>query len=163
MTSFTSTIDGNLTADPELRYTPNGTPVANFTVAHTPRSFNEEKKEWQDAGETVFVRVTAWRNLAENCANSLRKGNNVIASGPTSLETYEARDGSNRASIKLTADSVSVPLNRQTVLDVTRSSGNSGNSNGGGYRSQGGQSQSQNRSQGSTPATSGGFSDEPPF
>lgn len=168
MTAYTSTINGNLTADPELRFTPSGVAVANFTVAHTPRTLNDQK-EWVDAGETVFVRVTAWRNLAENVAASLKKGNNVIATGATSLETYQAKDGSGtRSSIKMTAEDVSVPLSRQTVSDVQRSSANS---NGGGATNNGNRGGSRPAAQSDSPWAGGsdsaggnsGFADEPPF
>lgn len=80
MSTTRLTIEGNLTADPELRFTPSGAPVANFTIASTPRRFDKQANEWKD-GTTLFMRCTTWRDLAENVAESLTKGTAVIAQG----------------------------------------------------------------------------------
>ena len=83
------TVIGNLTDDPELKFTPSGAAVANFTVASTPRTFDRQTNEWKD-GDALFIRCAAWRQLAENCAESLQKGQRVIA--PERLEGHERRD-----------------------------------------------------------------------
>src|SRR4051812_25061688 len=93
------TISGNITADPELRYTQNGIPVAGLTVAHTPRRLNQQTKEWEDAGETLFLRVSCWRDLGENVANSLRKGNAVVVVGRLISRSYETREGEKRTAV----------------------------------------------------------------
>lgn len=94
------TVVGNLTADPELRYTPNGHAVANVTVASTPRVFDREKNEWVD-GETLFLRGSVWREYAENVAHSLAKGNRVIVSGALGQRSYETAEGEKRTVFEL--------------------------------------------------------------
>jgi len=97
------TVVGNLTADPELRFTPSGSPVVNFTVASTPRK--KQGEEWVD-GEPLFLRCTAWRDMAENIAESFEKGQRVIVHGRFTVQTYEARDGGQRSSNCLDVDEI---------------------------------------------------------
>jgi single-strand DNA-binding protein len=89
------TIVGNLTDDPELRFTPSGAAVANFTIASTPRRFNKQSQEWED-GESMFLRCSIWRQAAENVAESLQKGMRVIAQGHLKQRAYETREGEKR-------------------------------------------------------------------
>lgn len=108
------TIEGNLTADPELRALPSGVMVSNFTVASTPRI--KQGDEWKD-GTTLFVQVTAWRELGEGAANTLRRGNSVIVKGKLKQENYTDKEGNKRSAIKLDADAVglSVRAKREPV------------------------------------------------
>ena len=96
------TVIGNLTADPELRFTPNGVPVANFTVASTPRTFDRQTNEWRD-GEAMFLNCSVWRQFAENVAESLSKGMRVIVSGNLKARSYEDRNGNRRTPMRLTS------------------------------------------------------------
>ena len=114
------TIVGNLTADPEVRTTGNNMSVANFTIASTPRSFNKNSKQWED-GQPLFMRCTAWRDLADNISHSLAKGMRVIAMGRLSQRSYQAKDGQNRTVVELTVDSVGPDLSHATA-QVTRNS-----------------------------------------
>lgn len=114
----TTTITGNLTADPELRYTQTGRPVASFTIANTPRHPDRTTGEWQD-GETWFVRCSAWGDLAENVAASLTKGAAVVATGRLRARTWEADDGSKRATVEMTAEDVGPSL-RRAIAKITR-------------------------------------------
>ena len=93
------TIVGNLTNDPELRFTPSGAAVANFTVASTPRSFDRNSNEWKD-GETLFMRCSVWREAAENVAESLTRGTAVIAVGRLQSRTFETKEGEKRTVIE---------------------------------------------------------------
>lgn len=99
------TITGNLTADPELRFTPGGDAVTNFTVADTPRKFNKQTNAWEDSGETLFVRCSIWREDAEVAAELLRRGQRVTVTGKLKQRSYE-KDGQTRVSIECDADSV---------------------------------------------------------
>ncbi len=112
------TIIGNLTADPELRFVPNGNAVANFTVASTPRTRDQQTGEWRD-GETLFVRCAVWRKAAENVADSLTKGTRVIVTGRLKVRNYETRDGRQGTSIELDVDEVGPSLQFATA-QVTR-------------------------------------------
>ena len=112
------TIIGNLTADPEQRSTGNGMSVTNLTVASTTRSYNKSSNKWED-GQSLFMRCTAWRDLADNIAHSLSKGMRVIAVGRLSQRSYQAQDGSNRTVVELTVDSVGPDLSHATA-QVTR-------------------------------------------
>ena len=94
------TVVGNLTADPELRFTNSGIPVASFTVASTPRTFDRQSGEWKD-GEALFLRCSIWRDAAENVAESLTKGTRVIVQGRLQQRSYTDREGNNRTSIEL--------------------------------------------------------------
>jgi single-strand DNA-binding protein len=113
----TTTVAGNLTADPELRVTPTGRAVALFTVASTTRVLDATTGEWRDGG-TLFLRCTAWRRLAENVAESLRKGTRVVVIGRLQQRTYETDDGQKRATIDLVAEEVSVSLRHAIVRAI---------------------------------------------
>ena len=128
------TVVGNLTADPELRYTQNGLPVANFTIASTPRTFDRQANEWKD-GEALFLRASVWREFAEHVAGSLTKGSRVIATGRLKQRSYQDREGNNRTAIELEVDEIGPSL-RYATAQVTRaaSSGGSGGGFGGGQQ-----------------------------
>lgn len=114
-----TTIIGNLTADPELRFTPSGRPVANFTVARTPRKFNKDRNEWED-GVTLFMPVSAWGDLGENVAATLAKGMRVIVVGALTQANWQDKaTGGNRSRVELNADSVGPDLRNATAV-VTR-------------------------------------------
>lgn len=115
------TIVGNLTADPELRWTQSGSPVASFTIASTPRSFDRQSGEWKD-GETLFMRCTAWREMAENIAESLRKGMRAVVRGRLVQRSFETREGDRRTVVELQADEVAASL-RHARAQVTRPGG----------------------------------------
>ncbi|WP_019309099.1 single-stranded DNA-binding protein [Kocuria rhizophila] len=137
------TVVGNLTADPELRFTPSGAAVANFTVASTPRQFDRQANEWQDQ-ETLFMRRSVWREAAENVAESLSKGTRVIVQGRLKARSYETREGDRRTSIELDVDEVG-PSMKYATAKVQRNAKGTGNSSqgfggnqGGGYGPAGG-------------------------
>lgn len=109
MTDTTLTIIGNLTADPDLRFTASGTPVANFTIASTPRTFDKAANEWKD-GEALFMRCSLWKQAAENAAESLRRGTRVIATGRLKQRSYETREGEKRTVIELEIDEIGASL-----------------------------------------------------
>lgn len=117
----TITVIGNLTADPELRYTQNGLPVANFTIASTPRTFDRQSNEWKD-GEALFLRASVWRESAEHVAGSLTKGSRVIATGVLKQRSYETKEGEKRTSIELEVDEIGPSL-RYATASVTRAAG----------------------------------------
>lgn len=108
------TIIGNLTGDPELRFTPSGAAVANFTIASTPRTYDRQASEWKD-GETLFMRCAVWRDAAEHVAASLHRGDRVIASGKLKSRSYEAREGGQRTSIELDVDEIGASLRSADV------------------------------------------------
>ena len=112
------TIVGNLTDDPELRFTPSGSAVANFTIAHTPRTFDKLTNEWKD-GETLFLRANIWREAAENVAESLTKGMRVIATGKLKSRSYETKQGEKRTVIELEVDEIGPSL-KNASAKVTR-------------------------------------------
>ena len=118
------TVVGNLTADPELRYTQNGLPVANFTIASTPRNFDRAANEWKD-GEALFLRASVWREFAEHVAGSLTKGSRVIATGRLRQRSYQDREGQNRTSIELEVDEIGPSL-RYATAQVTRAASSGG-------------------------------------
>lgn len=118
------TVVGNLTADPELRTIANGSAVASFTIASTPRTFNRNSNQFED-GPALFMRCSAWRDMAEHCANTLSKGMRVIAQGRLSQRSYQAQDGSNRSVIELTIDEIGPSL-RYATAQVTRQSSATG-------------------------------------
>jgi single-strand DNA-binding protein len=126
------TVVGNLTADPELRYTQTGLAVANFTIASTPRNFDRASNEWKD-GDALFLRASCWREFAEHVAGSLTKGSRVIATGRLKQRSYDDRDGNKRTAIELEVDEIGPSL-RYATAQVTRAPGGGG---GGGGRSQG--------------------------
>ena len=126
------TVTGNLTSDPELRFTPNGAAVANFTIASTPRKFDRQSNEFKD-GETLFMRCSVWREAAENVAESLQKGMAVIAQGRLESRSYETKEGERRTVMELAVDEVGPNLRRATA-QVTKNAPKSGGfgGNGGG-------------------------------
>ena len=97
------TVVGNITDDPELRFTPSGAAVANFTVASTPRTLNKQTNEWED-GEAMFLRCSIWRQAAENVAESLQKGTRVIVNGRMRARSWEDREGNKRTSFEIDVD-----------------------------------------------------------
>jgi single-strand DNA-binding protein len=160
------TVVGNLTADPELRFTPSGAAVASFTIASTPRTFDRNTNEWKD-GEALFLRCSIWRQAAENVAESLQRGMRVVAQGRLKQRSFETREGEKRTVVEMEVDEVGPSLKYATAK-VNRTQ--RGSSSGGGYGSSGsdsgGASAPADDPWGSAPAASspgGGFSDEPPF
>ena len=128
------TVVGNLTADPEMRTTRNGSTVANFSIAATPRVFDKQSNQWVD-GDALFLRCSAWRDLATHCAQSLSKGMRVIAQGRLQQRSYLAQDGSNRTVIELQVDEIGPSLKYATSqVQKMQSGGYQGNANGGGYQ-----------------------------
>ena len=129
------TIVGNLTADPELRTTSAGAQVASFTIASTPRTWNRSTNQFED-GQALFMRCSAWRDLAEHCVRSLAKGMRVIAQGRLQQRSYQAQDGSNRTVIELQVDEIGPSLRYATAQVQKMQSGGyqGGNANGGGYQ-----------------------------
>ncbi|RFA17481.1 single-stranded DNA-binding protein [Subtercola boreus] len=127
------TVVGNLTGDPELRYTQNGLAVANFTIASTPRTFDRASNDWKD-GEALFLRASVWREFAEHVAGSLTKGSRVVATGRLRQRSYETKEGEKRTSIELEVDEIGPSL-RYATAQVTRAS-SSGSAGGGGGRGQ---------------------------
>lgn len=123
------TVVGNLTGDPELRFTPNGAAVANFTIASTPRVFDRQSGEWKE-GETLFLRASAWREAAENIAETLKKGMRVIAQGRLKSRSYETKEGERRTSMELEIDEIGPSL-RFATAQVNRNQRNGGNNYGG--------------------------------
>ncbi len=125
------TVVGNLTADPELRYTQNGLPVANFTIASTPRNFDRAANEWKD-GDALFLRASVWREFAEHVAGSLTKGMRVIAQGRLRQRSYQDREGNQRTAIELEVDEIGPSL-RYATAQVTRAA-STGGAGGAGWR-----------------------------
>lgn len=113
----TLTVIGNLTADPELRYTQNGLPVASFNVAATERKFDGQTKEWTD-GDTLFMRCSAWRDLAEHVA-TIPKGTRVIAVGRLKQRSYEDKEGQTKTVVEMEVDEIGPSLRYATAV-VTR-------------------------------------------
>jgi single-strand DNA-binding protein len=172
----TITVVGNLTADPELRFTPSGAAVANFTVASTPRIYDRQSGEWKD-GEALFLRCNIWREAAENVAESLTRGSRVIVSGRLKQRSFETREGEKRTVVEVEVDEIGPSLRYATakVNKASRSGGGGGGyGGGGGSRSAGGSGSgaavqagggSGDDPWGSAPASGsfGGGDDEPPF
>ncbi len=164
------TVVGNLTADPELRFTPSGAAVANFTVASTPRIYDRQSGEWKD-GEALFLRCSIWREAAENVAESLTRGARVIVSGRLKQRSFETKEGEKRTVMELEVDEIGPSLKYATakVNKAGRGGGGSGGF-GSGAPSGGGGSRpaaaaSNEDPWGSAPASGsfGGSDDEPPF
>ncbi|WP_156755357.1 single-stranded DNA-binding protein [Actinokineospora pegani] len=167
----TITVVGNLTADPELRFTPSGAAVASFTVASTPRTFDRASGEWKD-GEALFLRCNIWRQAAENVAESLTRGARVVVQGRLKQRSFETREGEKRTVVELEVDEVGPSLRYATakVNKVSRGTGGGGGYGGGGG---GGSAQPADDPWGSAPPAGGsgggsgggggGFNDEPPF
>jgi single-strand DNA-binding protein len=163
----TITVVGNLTADPELRFTPSGAAVANFTVASTPRSFDKASGEWKD-GEALFLRCNIWRQAAENVAESLTRGMRVVVQGRLRQRSFETKEGEKRTVVELEVEEVGPSL-RYATAKVNKAARGSGGGGGGGFGGGGGAPADD--PWGSAPAASnsggggggGGFADEPPF
>ncbi|MFZ7087111.1 single-stranded DNA-binding protein [Curtobacterium sp. RRHDQ10] len=151
------TVVGNLTSDPELRYTQNGLAVANFTIASTPRTFDRQANEWKD-GDALFLRASVWREFAEHVAGSLTKGSRVIVQGRLRQRSYQDREGQQRTSIELEVDEIGPSL-RYATAQVTRAPGGGG----GGGRGQvgGGAGSGYNGGGNGNGGNTGGQSDEP--
>ena len=127
------TIVGNLTADPELRTLGNGGAVANFSIASTPRTYDRQSNQWVD-GQALFLRCSAWRDLASHCAQTLRKGMRVIAQGRLQQRSYQANDGSQRTVIELQVDEIGPSLRYATAQVQKMQSGGYQGGNGGVYQ-----------------------------
>ena len=162
------TVVGNLTSDPELRYTQNGLAVANFTIASTPRSFDRAANDWKD-GDALFLRASVWREFAEHVAGSLTKGSRVIATGRLKQRSYETKEGEKRTSIELEVDEIG-PSPRYATAQVTRTSSSREGGIGGGGGGRGGAPIADEPWAASAPAdsgdvwnTPGNYSDETPF
>jgi single-strand DNA-binding protein len=143
------TVVGNLTADPELRFTPSGAAVANFTVASTPRTFDRQTNDWKD-GEALFLNCSVWRQAAENAAESLTRGMRVIVSGRLKARSYETREGEKRTVFEIDVDEVG-PSMKYATAKVTKTSRSGG---GQGFQSGGGDDPWANNSGGGSPASS---------
>lgn len=166
----TITVIGNLTDDPELKFTPSGAAVANFTVAQTPRTFDRQTNEWKD-GEANFFRCAVWREQAENVAESLQKGQRVIVTGNLRIRNFERQDGSRGTSVEIQVDEVGPSL-RWSTAKTSRAQRSGGGNAGGGGQGGGGQGGAQANPWSTQPQQSGGqsdawggsaASDEPPF
>jgi single-strand DNA-binding protein len=184
------TVIGNITGDPELRFTPSGAAVANFTVASTPRAFDRQSNEWKD-GETLFMRCSVWRDAAENVAESLQRGTRVIVTGRLKSRSYETKEGEKRTVIEMEVDEVGPSLRYATAkVNKTQRGGGGGGFGGGGQQGGGWGGAPGGGQQGGAPAddpwatgspagggqqggggggggwgggSGGGYSDEPPF
>ena len=126
------TVVGNITSDPELRFTPNGAAVANFTVASTPRTFDRQTNEWKDA-ETLFMRCSVWREAAENAAESLTRGARVVVTGRLVSRSWEDKEtGQKRSVMEMQVDEVGPSL-RYATAKVTKTQRGGGGGQGGGW------------------------------
>ncbi len=160
------TVVGNLTDDPELRFTPSGAAVANFTVASTPRTFNRQSNAWED-GDTLFMRCSVWRQPAENVAESLVRGTRVVVTGRLKQRSYETREGEKRTVVELEVDEIGPSLRYATAkVQKTQRSGTGGPSSGGGAPAGSSGSSGSDPWASSTPAAdpwASDTTDEPPF
>jgi single-strand DNA-binding protein len=171
------TLIGNLTADPELRFTPSGHAVAKFTVASTPRTFDRQTSEWRD-GDTMFLNCEVWRQYAENVTESLQKGMRVVVTGRLKSRSYETNSGEKRTVFEVEVDEVGPALRNATakVSKVASTGGQGGgswqgSSSGSGNRSSsneggggwGGQSSQAAPRQPDNDPWASAQSDEPPF
>ena len=150
------TIVGNLTSDPELRTIGSGATVASFTIASTPRTYNRQTNQFED-GQALFMRCSAWRDLADHCAQTLKKGMRVIAQGRLQQRSYQAQDGSQRTVVEMQLDEIGPSL-RYATAQVTRTSSGQGGFQGranGGY--QGGQPNNGYSNQGGNGGFQGGY------
>lgn len=148
------TIVGNLTADPEVRWIGDGTAVASFTIASTPRTFDRASNSWKD-GEAMFMRCSAWRELGENVAESLKKGMRVVAQGRLHQRSWETQQGERRTVIEMTVDEIGPSL-RYASAQVTRNARREGNF-GGDFGGQGGSGYGNQGSYGGAPGGQGGM------
>lgn len=166
------TVIGNLTDDPELKFTPSGAPVANFTVASTPRTFDRQTNEWKD-GTPLFIRCSVWRQIAENVAESLQKGQQVIVHGALNIRNYERQDGSKGTSVEMNVYEVGPSLRFATakVTKTSRGGGGGGGGDFGGGQGGGGNASAWGGQQPAAPQQAGGndawggggSTEEPPF
>jgi single-strand DNA-binding protein len=159
----TLTVVGNLAADPELRFTPSGAAVVNFTVASTPRTYDRQSGEWRD-GEALFLRCAAWRELAENVAESLTRGSRVILSGRLKQRSFETREGEKRSVVEVDVDEIGPSL-RYATAKVTKQNGR-GSKAGASSGARDGRGQvASDDPWGSAPPTGSfaGADDQPPF
>ncbi len=169
------TVVGNLVADPELRFTPSGQPVATFRVASTPRIMDRQTNEWKD-GDSLFLTCNVWRQAAENVAESLQRGMRVLVTGRLKQRNYETKEGEKRTVYEVEVDDVGPSLRNASakVNRVSRGggeggfSGGNGNRGGGGYsggNGGNGQASSGGSSRNEDPwaSSDAGYSDEPPF
>lgn len=160
------TVIGNLTADPELRFTPSGSAVANFTIASTPRVFDRQTNDWKE-GEALFLRASIWKEAAENVAETLTKGMRVIAQGRLRSRSYDTKEGERRTVMELEIDEIGPSL-RFASAKVTRTQ-RSGGGGAGGFTNSAPQNTTQQGGGWNAPAadpwnTGGGVAnDEPPF
>jgi single-strand DNA-binding protein len=158
------TVVGNLVADPELRFTPAGQPVATFRVASTPRFRDNASGEWKD-GDSLFLTCNVWRQAAENVAESLQRGMRVIVSGRLKQRSYETKEGEKRTVFEVEVDDVGPSL-RSASAKVNRANRTGGGQGGPGYSGQPASTGGGNAA-GADPWASdpgaGGYSDEPPF
>jgi single-strand DNA-binding protein len=159
------TVVGNLTGDPELRFTPSGAAVANFTVASTPRTLDKATNEWKD-GEALFLRCSIWRQAAENVAESLQKGMRVVVQGRLKQRSYEV-NGEKRTSVELDVEEIGPSLKYATAKVNKTTRGSGGGGFGGSPAGSGGGAPADDPWASSAPAGGGagggGWSDEPPF
>ncbi|ATY12452.1 single-stranded DNA-binding protein [Amycolatopsis sp. AA4] len=145
------TVVGNLTSDPELRFTPSGAAVANFTVASTPRTLDRESGEWKD-GEPLFLRCSIWRQAAENVAESLTRGARVLVTGRLVQRSFETKEGEKRTVVELQVDEIGPSL-RYATARITKVNRNNSETSGLG-----------GDAWGTAPVSAGvGTSEEPPF
>jgi single-strand DNA-binding protein len=152
------TVVGNLTADPELRFTPSGAAVASFTVASTPRTFDRQTNEWKD-GEALFLRCSIWRQAAENVAESLQRGTRVVVSGRLKQRSFETREGEKRTVIEMDVDEIGPSLRYATAkVNKTQRGSSGGYGSSGSGSSDGGSTASEDPWSSAGPTT-----DEPPF
>ena len=172
------TVVGNLVADPELRFTPAGQPVATFRVASTPRIRDNATNEWKD-GDSLFLTCNVWRQAAENVAESLQRGMRVIVTGRLKQRNYETKEGEKRTVFEVEVDDVGPSLRNASakVNRASRGGGEGGFGGGGGNRGTGSGGGSYSSGQGSSgggssrnedpwasdAGASSGYSDEPPF
>jgi single-strand DNA-binding protein len=169
------TVVGNLVADPELRFTSTGQPVATFRIASTPRIMDRQTNEWKD-GDSLFLSCNVWRQAAENVAESLQRGMRVIVTGRLKQRNYETKEGEKRTVYEVEVDDVGPSLRNASakVNRASRGSGESGgfsggNNRGGGSSYNGGGQQnssgggSRNEDPWASSDSGGGYSDEPPF
>src|SRR5438309_8114878 len=159
----TVTVIGNLTDDPELRFTPSGAAVANFTVASTPRFLDKQTNEWKD-GDALFLRCSIWRQAAENVAESLQRGARVIVQGRLKQRSYETKEGEKRTVYEVEVDEIGPSLRYATAKVNKTTRGGGGGGFGGGGQSSGGGFGGGNDDPWATPApaAAGAYSDEPP-
>ncbi|SHN59956.1 single-strand DNA-binding protein [Geodermatophilus obscurus] len=155
------TVIGNLTSDPELRFTPSGAAVANFTIASTPRTLDRQTQEWKD-GEALFLRCSCWRQMAEHVAGSLIRGSRVMAQGRLKQRSFETKEGEKRTVVELEVDEIGPSLRYATaaVSKAARTDGAPDRGTGGGN---GGAAAGQGGSPDPWAASGDGLGEEPPF